>query len=289
MKFFLSFFLTTLFCASIANYVGRLDSYGVVGFVSPKNVFQIGEYVYLQTYFDIFNETVTSINANTFKVQLWNGQLNVFYQNNEFKESAELVELVIGQNENNYGVNFILKLNPSVFPITDGTEKYVNFILVVDIIFVNKPTETYWLSSQIKIQNNFHPVTTHKITSGIYSTTKSVQTTSSKSLTTFDSTSGLQVIGSESSTTRFQESSTTGLESLTTGSESLTTGFEITGSESSTTEFQSSGSKNLTSFELTSGFEATGSESSTTSDPTVSSSSQIKICLFIIQILIFFY
>lgn len=150
------------FVLNASSYMaGRLDTFRDIGYLTPKNVFQINENIYFRTYFDIINETVTDISAKTFSVNFWNGSRVDFYKNDTYLPYSNTVYLIIGDRPNDFVITIVMNLNADVFSVDSGTQQYVNFILDLSIKHSNTEEITYYsVSSQIQIQNNVASTTT---------------------------------------------------------------------------------------------------------------------------------
>src|SRR5437773_1214080 len=100
MKILIAIVLLSSFLNTSAYIAGRLDSFKDIGYIIPKNVYQLNENIYLRTYFDIINETVTDISVNDFTADLWDGSSVVFYSNSTYFPVYNQVYLIIGDRPN---------------------------------------------------------------------------------------------------------------------------------------------------------------------------------------------
>jgi hypothetical protein len=171
-------FLTVVFGDVIV--AGRLDSYDDIGYLTPKNVFQISQNVYLKTYFDIENDTIDNMFPISFAAELWNGTWENFYENKAYTPAASAISLLIGGQSADGQIDLVLNLNPTVFPVVYGAEEALDFELILTIDYDFNKTETYAVNAQIFVQNNYNSTTDPKsVTTGQTVTTSGQTATTS--------------------------------------------------------------------------------------------------------------
>ena len=137
-----------------SDFYGRLDSFEDIGFMTPKNSFELGTNIYFKTYFDKSNHTVQKVKITDFLVDLWNGTRILLFTNNQVTTFGKAVYLLMDNRNNLNDISVIVNTSPDVFDVAFGTAKKVNFVMKLEINVKDGQTYYNQISSVIKIDHD---------------------------------------------------------------------------------------------------------------------------------------
>ena len=264
--------LFTLFYFAQGDYRASINPYSLADPGNPTTVFALNENVYFIAHVETQGETLIDLVAKGFKVRLWEATWIQFFDNIQYYESAEHVELFTLIDEANQNINLGLRLAPEIFPVPENTVKTLNFSLRVEFDTDLRTNEKVEVSCLLDITN--------------FLTTSTTGVTPTEFPTTETATTGTPTTGTPTTETSSNDTSFTGTPTSTSATETPTstsatgtpTSTSATGTPTSTsatspgnsTEVTSTPSTNNSTDGTVSGTSLTGPSTQTT---TVASSS----------------